>query len=461
MRTAGLLLAISCAVATSGVFIGAGEVHAAACKGPRRVLIRAKTPLRRGPGLNYAVAKFFEKNTCAPYSEVSLDEQWVLVEIGRSLGWVPVKRLSKASRKRLAKRGTAGPIGSGQARSMARVFRQSVLLERPEPRAPVRRVLPENLRVLPLAVTREGRWTQVRDERGDIGWVASEDLVGEGLDALPRTETEGVDPRAPAQMGTARSSKDSKDSKEAPAKVERASRLNRSGVGLRVALYGSALNPIHSLDSNGVAGIRRYDLSAAAPGTGLEVEVQNLGPLAIRLGYSIAFLNDVTSDDVPGTGSAGGLQHDAYWRLGWPLTVAGVQLTPEVGYHLGMFDFDSILAGQQQVVFLSTQSHTGTVGLRAQALLLDGLVLDVDAGGMLGVTQESPRSLGDAGLTVGFVGQVGVRYYLNDELSIMGRYVANYRSTGYTGQAQLDPTITDATLVDVTHGLLAGVAFDL
>ncbi|MEO1335796.1 MAG: hypothetical protein AAFV29_09125, partial [Myxococcota bacterium] len=150
----------------------AAPAAAAPCKG-RNVVIRKKTPVRRGPGLNYAVASFLDKMTCAPFSEVSIDEQWVLVEVDRGFGWVPIKRLSKPSQKRLARVGnTSGPVGSGQRRNLAQVLRQSVLLERPGSGGAVRRILPENVRLLPLAVTRDGTWVQARDERGDVGWVA-------------------------------------------------------------------------------------------------------------------------------------------------------------------------------------------------------------------------------------------------------------------------------------------------
>ena len=457
------------------LFVAApGYADAARCKnkgGRPQVFIRGKTPLRRGPGLNYGVASFLEKGRCAPYSEVSIDQQWVLIEVGGAFGWVPFGRLNKASRKRLAKAGSTGPVGSGQARGTARVFRQSVLLERPDPGAPVRRVLPENLRVLPLALTREGLWVQIRDERGDIGWVATQDLVGDTLARLPRTETRGgADVRAPAsgvqsgrRMALSRgSSSESFGGEEAGAVVAESSVLVNDDSRWRFALFGAALNPIHSLDSNGVNGLRRYDLAAFSPGTAVEIEARNLGPIDLRLGYTIAFLSGVEADNIPDTGQASGMQHEAYFRAGLPLAFSGVVITPELGYHFGMFDFDTILDGQlQQVVFLSTQSHLGTLGARLQAVLLDGVILDFDVGGLLGVTAETPRDLGEAGLTLGFFGQVGARIALGDALSLLVRYAANYRTTGYTGVAELDPTITEATLTDIAHGLLAGVAFDL
>ena len=484
----GISRFIACIAFIAGLVLVAHPSTAeAVCKGKRNVLVKARTPVRRGPGLNYGVASFLEKAICAKYSEVSLDENWVLVEIGKRFGWVPVKRLSKPSRRRLKRAVQTGPVGSGQARGAGRLKRQSVLLERPEPRAPVRRVLPENLSVLPLAQTRDGQWTQVRDERGDIGWMPSADLAGRGLARLPRTavDNDGLssrqpppEPRAPSSTRrVARNLRATDQSTEASrsfaapegpsaaetkaTRVARRAKLGGQGVGVRVAAFGAFLNPVHSLDSNGVDRIRRYDLSAASPGAGIEVEIPRLGPLGLRLGYALGFLSGVAADDEPGTGEAGGMQHDAFVRAGWPFMLGGVQLTPELGYHFGMFDFDTILAGQNQVVFLSTQSHLGSLGLRLQSVLLDGLILDGDAAALVGITQESPRELGDAGITVGVAAQLGFRYIVASAWSLVLRYGVNYRSTGYTGEAQLDPTITEATLTDLSHGVLAGVAIDL
>ena len=130
-------LSIGLIVVAAAFFVT--EASAAPCKkkgGRARVFVKAKTPLRRGPGLNYGVSKFIEKGRCTPYSEVSLDEQWVLLEIERGFGWVPVRRLSKTSQRKLARTGQTGPIGSGQTRATARLLRQSVMVERPDPRAP-------------------------------------------------------------------------------------------------------------------------------------------------------------------------------------------------------------------------------------------------------------------------------------------------------------------------------------
>ena len=451
----------------------ADSAEAAACKTKRgrpQVKVLSKTPMRRGPGLNYAVASFLERSKCAPFSEVSLDERWVLVEVDRRFGWVPVSRLAKSSRKKVRRSATTGPVGSGQARGTAQVIRQSVMNERPDPKSPVRRVLPEGLQVLPLALTRDGRWIQVRDERGDIGWTVASNVVGDSLAQLPRTEL-----RAPPESA--------RDRPEGPRLRRRGRKVVAAGPGggasetsevreapvlkddggfkLRLAVFGAALNPLHSLDSNGVAAVRRYDLTALSPGAALEVEALNVGPMNLRAGYTIAFMSGVDTDDFPNLGTAAGMQHDAYLRVGLPVMLGGILLTPEVGYHFGFFDFDSLLAGQNLIVFLSTQSHTGSAGLRMQAALSEDVIIDADASALVGITEESPRELGDSGLTLGVAGQLGLRWMLSDAYSLIARYTVNYRTTSFSGAAQLDSTITEATLVDLSHGLLAGLAIDL
>ena len=470
----------SIACMTLALVLGFAADAAGRCKDKRgkpHVRVRAKTPLRRGPGLNYAVNRFIEKAKCVPFSEVSLDEQWVLIEVGTVLGWVPAKRLTKKSRRRIARVGTSGPVGSGQSRASSRVVRSTVMMERPDANAPVRRVLPKNLRILPLSVTRSGRWTQVRDERGDVGWVASKDIADGAAKRLPRTgaASDRVVRRAAPSRSTRRpdalvaaasprpsAGEGAADEPEVDAATVSLRPVPSTGtIGLEVTVFGAALNPVHSLDSNGVPGFRRYDLSALAAGTGFEVEARDLGPIDVRLGYTIAFLSGLSSEEAPGAGEAGGMQHDAFVRVGLPFDLGRLRLAPEIGYHFGMFDFDEVLSQQQVLVFLSTQSHVATVGLRAQFALREGWSIDADASGLFGVTQESPQDLGEAGLTFGFAGQAGTRVDVADGIRVVARYAVNYRSTAYSGQAQLDSTITEATLVDLTHGLLAGVAFDL
>ena len=47
--------------------------------GKPRVFVRAKTPVRRGPGLNYPVSSFLEQGGCMAFLEISADERWALV----------------------------------------------------------------------------------------------------------------------------------------------------------------------------------------------------------------------------------------------------------------------------------------------------------------------------------------------------------------------------------------------
>src|SRR5687768_9785411 len=54
---------------------GAGGT-AAKCK-ETEVLVKARTPVRRGPGLNYPVGAFLETSRCLAFAERSMDERWV------------------------------------------------------------------------------------------------------------------------------------------------------------------------------------------------------------------------------------------------------------------------------------------------------------------------------------------------------------------------------------------------
>lgn len=415
------------------------------------VSINAKTPIRRGPGLNYAVASFLERATCAPFSEVSMDKSWVLVDVAGELGWVPTSRLAADSRERIS--GVAvptAPVGSAQSRAYADVTKQSVLLDRPDPRASARRVLPRGLKVLPLAKTEDGLWVQIRDERGDLGWIPTGDLSASGLAELPNAQ---IDPSMVASTSTASSVPTGGALVSSPPPP-----VTPSALTIDASVFAAALLPIHSLDSNGQEAIRRYDVSSFSPGTGVDITVSELGPMSVRASYVIAFLVGVTPEALPNY-AIGGMQQDVNVRLGVPLEASGVSITPEVGYALGMFDIDALLPGQSGVTFVSSQTHAGTAGLRLRYFATRDLLLDGDANALVGVTSEGPATLGDAGLTFGGLATVGAHYFVTDTVAVMARYGLSYRRTSYSGMGTLDASIGEATLTDLTHGALVGMSF--
>lgn len=414
------------------------------------VFVEGKTPVRRGPGLNYAVASFLERGRCAPYSEVSLDKAWVLVDVKGKLGWVPTSRLAAKSRERISGiKVESAPVGSAQSRAYADVTQQTVLLERPDPRSPARRVLPQGLKVLPLAKTEDGLWVHIRDERGDLGWIPTKDLSAGGLAELPNADMEAV---AAATTTSTSGGSSFMTSTSGPV------RSAPTELAIEGSVFGAALLPVHSLDSNGAGPTRRYDVSALAPGTGIDLTVSKLGPLAIRVTYIAALLTGVSPEENPNIG-VGGFQQDASLSIGFPIDVGAARVTPAVGYALGIFDFDALLPGQSGITFVSTQTHAGTAGARAQYFATKDVRLEGDANLMVGVTSEGPAKLGQAGLTFGGIASAGVSYYVGEALALTARYALNYRTTSYSGAAGLDETITDATLVDFTHGALIGMTF--
>ncbi len=418
-------------------------------KGKRpEVFVEGKTPVRRGPGLNYAVASFLERGKCAPYQEVSLDKAWVLVDVEGKLGWVPTSRLAAKSRERISGvKVESAPVGSAQSRAYADVTKQTVMLERPDPRSPARRVLPQGLKVLPLAKTEDGLWVHIRDERGDLGWIPTNDLAAGGLAELPNADVTTVATSSTAMGDSTFTASTSSPPRETP-----------TTLAIDASVFGAALLPLHSLQSNGEAATRRYDVSAFAPGTGIDVTFSQLGPLAVRATYLVAFLVGVSPEANPNIG-VGGLSQDASVSIGLPVDVGAGRITPSVGYALGIFDFDALLPGQAGITFISTQTHAGTAGARAHYYATRDLRLEGDANVLVGVTSEGPLTLGDAGLTFGGIAYAGATYFLSDTLALTARYALNYRTTSYSGVGTLDPTINDASLVDFTHGALIGMSF--
>lgn len=425
------------------------------------VFVTGKTPVRRGPGLNYPVASFLERGVCAPYSEVSLDKSWVLVDIDDKLGWVPTSRLSAKSRQRISgvKVETA-PVGSGQRRGYASITRQTVMLEAPRPDAPARRVAPQGVEVLPLAKTEDGKWIQIRDERGDVGWVAVADIAGKSLADLPNADESTIavaPPPGPTSTSTAGGST-SGGGTMSGGRVVGGGTKPAGAIRIGASVFGAALLPLHSLDSDGVDAVRRYDVSSFTPGTGVEISLPELGPISLRANYVIGFLVGVEPENAPAV-AVTGTQHDAALRIGFPVDAGSVLLTPEVGYAFGMFSFGSLLPGRVGTTFLSTQTHAGTAGARVQAFVTPSVMLEGDASVLLGFTSEGPLTLGDSGMTFGGVAAAGVQIAVADNIGIMARYALNYRTTSYSGQGTLDETIGEATLVDFTHGALAGMTF--
>lgn len=425
-----------------------------------QVFIQSNTPLRRGPGLNYQVADFLERGRCAPFSEVSVDRQWVLVDLGPKLGWVERTSLSSQSQELVAKAGTGdAPIGSGSRRNFIEATKQVTLMERPSAKAEPKSILPEGTRFLPFAITTDGRWVQVRDERSEIGWVMAKDVRGPGLDGLPQTN-EGFDQgviSSRAKQMIEDPDPDPPDIVDVEVPMPPGGD-DDGGIHLIAAVYGAALAPVHSMSSNSPNGYRSYDLSSFSGGAAVEVGLTDLGPMALRLGYQFAMLSGISPENNENV-AVSGFQHDAQLRIGLPLAAGPLLITPELGYAFGLFDFDAALPGTV-AQFVSTTTNVGLGGLRLQFFASASVLLDLEASFLFGVTAEGPQRLGDAGFTMGTIAGAGAQFLVSDLMSIGLRYHVNYRSTPFTGPAPFDNTIGEATLTDLSHGVLLGVGFN-
>lgn len=457
-------------------FFTLGFTAQAVAKGCKRlgrrpqVFIKGKSAVRRGPGLNYPVSTFLSKGRCAPFTEVSIDREWVLVDVKSVLGWVPRSKLSSASQKTIAKAGAgdSAPVGSGQERGFVEAVTQIQVKRQPTKDAPPKALLPEGTKFLPLARSADSEWIEVRDERGDVGWVRREQLKGEALKDLP-IFTGDTDPtKGTGNIGGGFRSGGGGAASPSPGGFSlgiSAPGPTRSAdtVTFITQVYGAALIPVHSLVSDSVQNVHSYDLTAFAAGGGIEVQVTDIGPVSVRAAYQLGVLSNLKAEDNE-VNALSGMQHDAQIRIGLSLGLDSLLITPELGYHFGLFDFAQELPtpeGQPRRRFISSQSHMGMAGVKLDYFVSSSFALEADGAVMLGGTIEGPElvRLGTPGLTVGGVAGIGGQLIVGDSVGIFFRYSANYRKTGFEGPAALDPSITQSTLTDFSHGLLVGAMF--
>ncbi len=421
------------------------------------IQVSGKTAVRRGPGLNYQVSTFLQNPRCLAFLRVSADKQWVMVRLGEQLGWVNARRLDKRSKKRiLGATEVSSPIGSGVERNLATVEKNTALAERPQIGATPRRVLPKGLKVVPLAQTEDQNWIQVRDERGDVGWVPKDNLSGKGFAKLPKLDlgydTGSFVARQVAPEGQLLSA-------QAPLVIGRVGAQSQ-GVHLATHAFIGALLPIHKLDSNGIPAIRRYEMQTVSGAAQVEAQVTDLGPITARFSYTFALLTGIAEEAAPNA-TAGGSQQEILLRVGLPFDFDGYVLTPELGYGLSIFDVDVALKGARNITFISNQVHTVNLGARVQTIWQKDILLEGSGAFHLGGTQTLPGNLGAAGLTVGGDALVGAQWLLDETIGIGFRYLFSLRTTDFSGSTTLDPTITEATLLDLTHGLMLGASISL
>ncbi|MBI2375818.1 MAG: hypothetical protein HYV07_17630 [Deltaproteobacteria bacterium] len=456
-----------------GLFAGSA---AAACK-PGQVHVKGKTPIYRGPGLNYPVAQFLEGTKCLRLGEVSLDEKWVRVESDSIFGWVLATRLDGASRATLSQKSpTSAPVGKGQERSYVVLKRATPGLKKPG--GPKGRTLLAGERLVPLAIDETRELIEARDERGAVSWIpvkAVEDEHG-AIAALPVSsggllDTVESDPDKLVDDGRDGRSRKGVASLDVGATSSSSSSLvnegpgpalpepsPRAGLALEARLLAGPALPAHSLDSNATAGQRRYDITALAPVARIEVLARPLGLLA-RVSYGFEVLAGLATEAAPNN-KIGARSHEARMRLGVPIEV-GFELTPELGYAFRMVDIDPAFPGTLGGQFVSARSHLGTLGAGARIGLAEGLSLDLELSGALGVTEEYPFDLGRPSLSAGFFGALGFAYALTDSVGMIVRWDARFVTTSFEGVTPFDETMTSASLAALDQALLVGASFAL
>lgn len=430
-----------------------GEARAACPTG--QVFVRAKTPVRQGPALNYEVSRFLERGRCAGLEQVSMDGRWTLLRLGDAFGWVTTDRLDAVGQERAAAaKATSAPIGSGTERAFSEVVERAVLFDRPQSGATPRRIFQAGARVLALRLTPDGAWVEVRDDRGDVGWVERERLAGGKLSELPEVrplEAESAETlEAPLEVPEAFST----------ARARRRMGAQDEGVHLTASALGAALFPMQRLDSDGVRGIRRYDLQALSAGAAVDLQLTDLGPITARMGGILGVLSGLAANE--GEGSSGGSLASLVLRAGLPLSLGTTVLTPEVGYAFDATDLDVAPPGGREPTFVSSQVHAGLAGARLQVPVSEAILLEGDLAATLGVVSSRPGTLGaSGGLAFGAKASVGAQYLFDAAFGLVARYVAEGFTADFSGTGSLDPTITRATLGELRQALLFGASYAL
>ncbi len=446
-----------------GLGLGVSVQAAPKCKSAE-VYVESKTPVRRGPGLNYPVASFLEKARCLRLGEASLDKTWVLVKLDEVFGWVPVDRLSSDSQEKVAAMGdtTAAPVGSGQSRGVVVTKQATPLLGEPGADGAAMKTLPLGSKLVALSVTLDETFVEARDERSQVGWVRVEHLESPGavLELLPRTDS-GVD----RVMGDQRADpevpvRDNIDASPDQQALQSRMSTRVDGLRLTIAGFAGAAVPSHSLSSNGADAIRRYDITAMGGAARVEARLEGVLPISGRVGYGLGFLTGLEAEGQ--AGSIGGMSHEISAALELPLSVgARTRIAPELGYMFLDYGLDTALPGAEVGQFFSTQSHLVTAGLGLFHRFADDIGLEARAAFLGGASDSYPFHLGAPGFSVGALATLAGYLPLSESFELVLRYDLRFRSGGFTGASALDETITEATLSDFVNGLSAGVSWSL
>jgi hypothetical protein len=447
-----------------------------------------KTALRRGPGLNYPVSTMIDEGRCWKVLERSTDELWVMIEGAKdTIGWVPASMVDEESRPELDKtdKKKTGPVGSGQERGFVVARTASTLLAEPDVNADSRRVLPSGARLLALALSKDGTFVQVRDDRGETGWVSSRGLIDDGavLPSLPRMDG-GISGKTTAKEERQKKRRENRerDREEDPAEepaIAASSNNDRvlprdedpafaganpslkksEPIGLQLEVGAMGVLPNMKLDSNGMAAYRRYAFNAFATGAHVEAKIDATDPIRVRLAYNFVLLTGLAVKDDNKTVS--GQLHDGRLLIGYPVQSDSIRFVPELGYNMTLFAMQPALPGLTTIQFVSDTLHAFSAGGTLGIAITDGINVELDFAGLIGTTVETPLDLGVAKISLGARGGLGLGFQIGGGAGIMVRYQANFRTAPFQGSSTNDPTITQAQVYHFENMFGIGLTFDL
>lgn len=439
--------------------------------GQLQVLVKAKTAIRRGPGLNYPVSAFVEDGRCMKSTDISVDGNWVMVEdpVTKNIGWIPTKQLDPGSLELIQKeRPAKGPVGSGQERGYVKARAQTGLKAEPRHNADEKRSIAAGTRLLALAITEDQAWVQVRNERNETGWVEAA-ILDDGdtgtLAGLP-VATQGL------KTGLKAGDKTKKQKpEEAPAIVEEAppppasaettkpppTSVGMTGLDIDAAVLGTFALPRHGLDSNGSSGQRRYAVRANAGGAQIEFRAEHVGPFRARLGYGLVLISGLAQASAPNE-TVTAQEHQGRVSFGFPIGLGPLTVMPEVGYSLWIYAMTPALPSSPGPQFFSSHAHLAMLGLNLRWDPIALLTVEAEVHGLLGVTGEYPFHLGSSGLSTGVRAGADLRLNITPDLGVLVRWAFVTTKAPYKGLSDIDATITEATLQHVENSFGAGVA---
>ncbi|MEE2901081.1 MAG: SH3 domain-containing protein, partial [Myxococcota bacterium] len=215
-----------------------------------------------------------------------MDESWVLIESDELFGWVPSHKLSKEGMSRIQDMvPDRAPVGSGQTRGYVWTNQSTNLQETPQMHSKMLRLVAMGERLLALASTGDGVWIQVRDRRGDQGWVRARRIRDETgvLAGLPRT-SRGV------KVETVRLTEGS------GGEVKTILVPMQQGVLIDAEACLGIDFPFLSLDSDGEDFFRRYDIKATAPTLRIKATTTSLKPWSLSFEYNYTYLAGLGAD---------------------------------------------------------------------------------------------------------------------------------------------------------------------